>query len=249
MQASNSAIDVAVRCGYDDDDEVAAPLLSSRRRRMLLLLARERSKVAIMGSGHDTRSDIESLWHRIECAFARYPALRFQPSPPATNDAIQALEKRIGRPLPADYIASLRIHAGFPSGANPATGDIYTEPLVTEFLLFEPEVVISQMEFLRSYTSFPAGPTCPEIRDVYYSPGWVPVVGLDENGAAYACIDLDPVEPERRGQIIWFCTKDDEHFVEAENFTAFLEKSLVRRLENEVPNSEDLVESGLLHFD
>lgn len=77
--------------------------------------------------------------------------------------------------------------------------------------------------------------SAPYIRPVWWHAGWIPFVSSDQGH--YFCIDSDPIQPVRKGQIILFQQVQPERLLIAGNITSWLKRIVL-----------DL-ESGVYHYD
>lgn len=75
----------------------------------------------------------------------------------------------------------------------------------------------------------------PYIRHIWWHPGWIPFVSSDLGH--YFCIDTDPIEPVRKGQVILFLQNQPERVLIAGNLLTWFTRILL-----------DL-KSGVYHYD
>lgn len=75
----------------------------------------------------------------------------------------------------------------------------------------------------------------PYIRSEWWHSGWIPFVSSDSGD--YLCLDTDPIEPSRRGQVVIFLQNRPERVLVAGNLVTWFERILT-----------DL-EAGLYHYD
>src|SRR5262249_35419138 len=137
------------------------------------------------------------------------------------------LEKRIGRPLPADFRASYLIHDGQDCdterwGYGVIFGS-YLSPIVHGegvLWLYEYRVEHEWPEkdtWMLDWTFYPPG----AIREAWNGPGWVPFFW--DVGRNFIGIDLDPGPNGVVGQVIPFGSEDEFRPVLALSFAHLLE--------------------------
>jgi cell wall assembly regulator SMI1 len=64
--------------------------------------------------------------------------------------------------------------------------------------------------------------TPPYIRKTWWHPGWIPVVGSGDGG--FFCLDMDPPEPERAGQVLLFLQERPERPLVAGSLRTWLDR-------------------------
>ena len=67
----------------------------------------------------------------------------------------------------------------------------------------------------------------PEIKSVYYSESWIPI-GISTRGRDFICLDLDPSETGKLGQVIFVSVDFHDHSIIASNFKNFLSMYFVQ---------------------
>ncbi len=192
---------------------------------------------------------VAELWRRIEARVESFgPNFVDRLGPGLGAEEIERFERELGVDLPEDYVASLRAHAGC-LGTSRA-GNPYGKMLFVDFILLPPPAVLWTHRWLSEGYVRPVGQfaeVAPEVQASVYHPGWIPVVALDDDLAAFECIDTVPTRHGAVGQVVWVCTKDDDRVVSAPGFRGLL-SSLLSRLEKETPDPETLEDDGLIEL-
>ncbi len=203
---------------------------------------------------HLAHLTIEQVWARIDAWLAEHrPALAEKLAGPATEREIAHLEQAVGARLPEAYKASLRIHAGGRTRTTARGDSIYSETPFAEFNLLPPDVLLASMKRLEPYAAFAPDPharVAPTVRPIFYDPGWIPVVNVDEDSAVMWCIDTTPTEPDAYGQIIEMVTSggDADRPVLWPGFRELLIGGLLKRIDGETVDPYALEESGWIEF-
>jgi cell wall assembly regulator SMI1 len=162
-------------------------------------------------------------WARIEAWFAEHlPDALASLRPPAKESDLDALEERIGRPLPADFRASYLIHDGQSEGPGVLFG-ARLEPIAEGEgvrWLYEHRVEHEWPEranWMLDWVYYPPD----AVRETWSGPGWVPFYW--DLGRNFIGIDLDPGPNGVVGQVIPFGTEDRFRPVLALSFAHLLE--------------------------
>ncbi|RQQ21957.1 molybdenum cofactor biosynthesis protein MoaA [Burkholderia stagnalis] len=160
-------------------------------------------------SPHDT---IAAAWSRLDAWRRTLPADAPEPfRGPASDEDLRALEAGLGVALPEAWRESLRLHDGQEAGR--------TEPFAGETLLSARQILaqwsIWHELVARGDLADCEGEPEPGIRGDWYNLKWIP---LTHNGSGdHLCIDLDPDEGGRIGQVIrvWHDSPEREHVAES----------------------------------
>ncbi|KVO63756.1 hypothetical protein WT66_12150 [Burkholderia stagnalis] len=160
-------------------------------------------------SPHDT---IAAAWSRLDAWRRTLPADAPEPfRGPASDEDLRALEAGLGVALPAAWRESLRLHDGQEAGR--------TEPFAGETLLSARQILVQWSIWhdlvARGDLADCEGEPEPGIRGDWYNLKWIP---LTHNGSGdHLCIDLDPDEGGRIGQVIrvWHDSPEREHVAES----------------------------------
>ena len=164
---------------------------------------------AVAPSPHDT---IAAAWSRLDAWRRTLPADAPEPfRGPASDEDLRALEAGLGVALPEAWRESLRLHDGQEAGR--------TEPFAGETLLSARQI-LAQWSIWRELVARGDLADCegepePGIRGDWYNLKWIP---LTHNGSGdHLCIDLDPDEGGRIGQVIrvWHDSPEREHVAES----------------------------------
>ncbi|MEO1438716.1 MAG: SMI1/KNR4 family protein [Bacteroidota bacterium] len=137
-----------------------------------------------------------ALWERIEIWLQQnakhlIPAL----NPPVSQAAIDELEQAIDAKLPTDFVEFLRIHNGQKYDSE---GLMNTEELLSaERILDEWKVWKKLLD--DGIFEYPSSPD-KGVKSDWWNPKWIPIT-YDGHGN-HLCLDLDPANGGRYGQII-----------------------------------------------
>ncbi|MBZ5794567.1 SMI1/KNR4 family protein [Burkholderia contaminans] len=156
--------------------------------------------------------EIAAAWSRLDAWQRTLPADAPEPfRGPASDDDLRALEAGLGVALPQAWRASLRLHDGQETGC--------TEPFAGETLLSARQI-LAQWSIWRELVARGDLADCegepePGIRGDWYNLKWIP---LTHNGSGdHLCVDLDPDEGGRLGQVIrvWHDSPERERVAES----------------------------------
>jgi len=183
---------------------------------------------------------VAGAWDAIHKWLDRHaPTVRAKLNLPADEAALARLAAAVGRELPDDFLASYRIHDG---------SDRVSGPIVGVRLLSAAEIVKEWKGLKPKRGQDSPAPDQPvsarpgAIREVGWSPGWVPFAGPDEDN--YLALDLDPGPTGTPGQVISFGADQfiygTPRYVLAPSFGEFMAllADLVARGEVEAPPDE-----------
>jgi cell wall assembly regulator SMI1 len=182
----------------------------------------------IRRSDHREAAPVARSWARIERWFAaNLPFALETIRPPAAEADLDELEKRIGRPLPADFRASYLIHDGQDRdterwGYGVIFG-LYLRPIadgegIRWLYVYRVEHEWPEKDNrMLDWKFHPPG----AIRDAWSGPGWVPFYW--DVGRNFIGIDLDPGPNGVVGQVIPFGSEDEFRPVLALSFAHLLE--------------------------
>lgn len=150
------------------------------------------------------------------------PNVTFQP--PADPAAIEIFVQKSGLALPSELLQYLSVMDGEPSKSAGMIGNWRLMP-ITE--------IQSAWGWLTRTTEKGAftgqtAQTSPYIRPAWWHPGWIPFVSSDADD--YFCIDSDPPEPERFGQVILYLQGRPERLLVAGDLNSWFER-IARDLE------------------
>jgi cell wall assembly regulator SMI1 len=136
-------------------------------------------------------------WQRLDAWLASNDPARFADlNPPAADEAIRELERRLGLALPGEFVDSLKVHDGQRGQAG---------------ALFDGNQLLPIRHIAMSWSSwtellddgdFDGRVARPDagIRDGWWQRGWVPFAS--NGGGDYLCLDLTPAPRGRLGQVI-----------------------------------------------
>lgn len=149
---------------------------------------------------------VTESWARIESWLAaNAPEIRESLNPPAASGELEDLATTIGQELPADLVASYRIHDGqaddaaggmMPFGEN--YGDIGHSLASLEEVIMDYEMMTELLEG-GDFVGIEKEPH-DAIKAAPWNKGWIPIA--NDGGGDYHCVDLDPGPKGTWGQII-----------------------------------------------
>lgn len=162
-------------------------------------------------------------------------------NPPATDQEILELQEALGVQLPADFVVCLKIH----NGQRNMAGGLFdnSEFLSTEAILDQWQVwkdLLDSGEFEGISSEPDAG-----VKDDWWNPKWIPF--SHNGGGDHYCIDLDPTDAGRLGQIITMWHDMSNREIQAESFGSWFEKYVSAVLSGRYKYSEDF--GGLIDVD
>jgi cell wall assembly regulator SMI1 len=160
---------------------------------------------------------LESIWGRIDAWLARQaPDILADLNPPASPEALSDTEARIGRELPEDVRATFQIHDG-QRGSAP-----WSFP---EWKLLPIRFVAQELDVLRELRAdgvFDHAVARAEgpVHATWWSQAWIPLLA---NGYGdYLCVDVDPPEGGRIGQLLQYWGRHETREVVAPSLRAWL---------------------------
>jgi cell wall assembly regulator SMI1 len=161
--------------------------------------------------------------------------------PPATDAQIATLESALGVVLPADYVASLKCH----DGQFEASAWIFDQGE-----LLSADAVLAQWKIWRELLDdgdFEDGRSDPHpgIRDDWWNDKWIPFT--HNGGGDHLCLDLDPAEGGRAGQVIAMWHDMAERERQGESFGAWFARYVDDVLAGKVCYSEE--SGGMAYLD
>ncbi|MDZ5601839.1 SMI1/KNR4 family protein [Pseudomonas sp. RP23018S] len=174
-------------------------------------------------------TSIERLQHWLE---AHLPDLREDLSPGCSEAALDAFEALIGRPLPECLKALYRTHDG--QGCEVNTGPFFGLTFLSlaqaraHWQSWNDIIDAWTPEDRDEASAFSRSATPGAIKPLYANRYWIPFAY--DYGGNYLGVDLDPDTQGTVGQVINFGRDEDEKYVLADSFGAFL-TWLVEQLE------------------
>jgi cell wall assembly regulator SMI1 len=134
---------------------------------------------------------------------------------PASAAAIADAERVLGRALPDDYKEFLALHDGSD------TDVMFVEQCSPMAIGAVPRKQKDLLGLIGDAGPVAADEVDPEIRPVFFSPGWIPIA-VSPRGRDFLCIDFDPTPAGRSGQIILVVIDFDTRKRVAADFTDLL---------------------------
>ncbi len=167
----------------------------------------------------------ESFKKLQDWAEAHAPEISFRP--PAADSAIDTLAQKIGLPIPDDLRLLLRLADG---ETKPSAGMIGNWRLMPIAEIQAAWGWISKIAEKGAFEDLsPQTPTY--IRPVWWHPGWLLIVSID--AGQYFCLDMDPPDQQRTGQVILFQQDQPERPLVAGSLQAWFDR-IARDLESGV---------------
>lgn len=162
---------------------------------------------------------MKEIWQRIDTWLAENaPQVWDELQPGATDQEILRTEKALGIQFPEDVKASYRIHNGQPRdgyGLINCWTLLSLETVVEEWMIWKELLDAGEFDAAKS------NPT-DGIREDWWNPKWIP---LTYSGSGdHHCLDMDPADGGREGQIIGMWHDEPERMIEAESFREWLER-------------------------
>ena len=178
----------------------------------------------------DGGNNMEEIWARIRTWIeANAPQLLEVMNPGASEMQIIELERVLSIQLPDDVKTLYRLCNGqssFNYGIINGTEFLSLERIQDEWSIWKNLLDAGE---LVDENDVEGSRVAPEIRKTWWSPKWIP---LTYNGSGdHDCLDLDPTEIGRIGQIIRMWHDDDERKMVASDIKTWLQQ-YVKRLES-----------------
>lgn len=183
---------------------------------------------------------MKTAWERFENWLKENWVKGFEDlNPPATDQEILALQETIGVQLPAEFVACLKVH----NGQRNMAGGLFDN---SNFL--STQAVIDDWQCWKDLLDSGVfkNPSEPEagVKDDWWNPKWIPFAN---NNSDQYCIDLDPTDAGRLGQVITMWHDTSEREILAESFGSWFEQYVSAVLSGRYKYSEDF--GGLIDAD
>ncbi|NHZ90832.1 beta-1 3-glucan biosynthesis protein [Massilia sp. CCM 8733] len=168
---------------------------------------------------------MNDLLERLQsCIESRFPSMAASLNPGASQAAIDAFERAIGRPLPPSLRALYSWHDGQADCADQIALGLFFGlpflPLDATLAHWNSETAGQAGDDVSSYTCLPP----LTIRPRAASKAWIPLA--DDAGGAYLGIDLDPDTAGSVGQVISFGGREFVRVQAGASLEQFLERLL-----------------------
>jgi len=150
------------------------------------------------------------------------PVINFRP--PASEAAIANFIKKSGLRIPDDLHQMLLIIDGEEHHSAGAIGNWRLMPIAEIQTAWGWLTQLSENSAFEGRTPKPS----PYIRPVWWHTGWIPIVSSDTGD--YFCIDTDPAESSRQGQVLLFLQNKPVRYLIGGSITAWY-KRIVQDLE------------------
>jgi cell wall assembly regulator SMI1 len=139
---------------------------------------------------------------------------------PADSAAIDHFEMRSGLQVPDDLRQILLITDGETRTSAGAIGNWRLLPIAEIQAAWG---WLTQLNIKGAFNGLTPNPS-PYLQNAWWHPGWMPFVSNDSN--AYFCIDTQPPEPSRFGQILLFFHDRPERPLIAASLEAWLDRAI-----------------------
>lgn len=150
---------------------------------------------------------------------------------------IEHLENVIGIKLPLDFLEFYKIHNGQDSSSE---GLINAEELLSfERIIDEWSIwkdLLDKKTFQENGSSFTSDPD-KGIKNDWWNPLWIPIT-YDGSGNHF-CLDLDPTDEGKYGQVIRMWHDDSIRSLEANSFTEWINAYAIKLQNGDYIYSED----------
>ncbi|MBG9387421.1 SMI1/KNR4 family protein [Caenimonas aquaedulcis] len=149
---------------------------------------------------------MNELWNRFENWLSvHWPDVLPDLNPPATNEEIAQLEEALGVTLPSSFVECLKIHNGHSTAEGLFDGFEFlsTAEILDQWSIWKDLVDAGDFEGAESEPH-------DGVRGDWWNVRWIPIT--HNGGGDHMCIDLDPDEGGKAGQIIsmWHDMADRE---------------------------------------
>lgn len=167
---------------------------------------------------------MHGLWTRFEGWLSEHwPDGLASLNPPATDEQIQRLQEALGRTLPDDYVACLKIHNGqATNGGGMFDGSEFlsTDEILAQWTVWKE--LLDGGDFADIKSDPASG-----IRDDWWNAGWIPFT--HNGGGDHLCLDLVPETSGSLGQVITMWHDSGERELVAPNFENWF-KSYIKQV-------------------
>ncbi|MEO3946116.1 SMI1/KNR4 family protein [Gorillibacterium sp. CAU 1737] len=165
----------------------------------------------------------QQLWQRIvEKGSAEHPDFRekLNVQPGATKEELEELEKHLGVELPGELKDFYTVHNG-------QEWDLGSTCFLRNLTLSPIQQVMEDWEFLNEEfepDDMEVEKIAPQVKPLLWNPKWIPIAG--NGGGDHLCIDTDPTESGRFGQVLMFYHDWGYRVPEASGLFEFVELCL-----------------------
>lgn len=142
----------------------------------------------------------------------------------AVENELLELEKRLNVKLPDEMKAFYQIHNGQKDdlGVNAFVRNLTLSPIseiIENWAFLQEEFDPDELELEADQ----------KVKPVLWSPSWIPIA--HNGGGDYLCLDTDPEEDGRYGQVLYFWHDWGKRAVEAEHLFAFIRMCLEEEID------------------
>jgi len=177
---------------------------------------------------------MKELWEQFERWLSdNWPEGLADLNPPATEEEIKELEQALGIVLPANFIECLKVHNGQKSDAGGLFDNsefLSTDSILDQWKVWKDLLDSGDFDGIKSEPA-------EGIKDDWWNAKWVPIT--HNGGGDHYCIDLDPTDEGRLGQVITMWHDMGSRELQAGSFREWLEKYIKAVLAGQYVYSED----------
>lgn len=149
-------------------------------------------------------------------AIAHAPQVTFRP--PASPAAIENFTKKSGLSCPEDLRQMLLMMDGETRQSAGMIGNWRLMPIGEIQAAWG---LLSQLALKGAFADQQALPS-PYIRKAWWHPAWIPIVSSDAGD--YFCVDVDPLESARYGQVLLFLRNQPQRVLVAASLSAWFDR-------------------------
>lgn len=189
-----------------------------------------------------TKQSVEQNWQAwVDTLGREHSGLNQSPNPPASEQALSAVEQTLGVTLPESFRALYRLHDGGPDPNTLFQGYSFMslDAVMTAYWTVGKALEDLDEDDLTMMSDELSVTPPNAIKQQYFNRAWIPFAA--DGGGNYIGVDLDPGEKGAAGQVINFGRDDLEMFVIAQDVAGFLE--VLQHLVEEGPRQG----RGLVH--
>jgi cell wall assembly regulator SMI1 len=160
---------------------------------------------------------MDEIWRRIESWLKQNaPEILTDLQPGASDADIQNVVQAVSYAMPDDFIESYRIHDGKRGGSA---------PLLDQWELLSLSAIVKEWQNLKKLSDDGLlegmeGDSSVQIKSDWWNLGWIPFAS--NSSGDFLCIDLDPPQTGKKGQVISYWHSDSKRKLLAKDFRSWL---------------------------